>query len=163
MKRAILLLLLSALSLFAGEPWPGVQFTEVRAYAWPSDKGTEAVIFPGMTLKPGVINKDGALLTAQQVKRLLAAVTGQHPWYPIMACHIPHNAFVFYDAAKKPVAGVEICFKCFNCRVEPEGNSRFLDFVTLASLFSEHNLPIGEFPDLAAFKKKLTRAIELAK
>jgi hypothetical protein len=34
MKLPILLFLLSAVSLFAVEPWPGVPFTEVRAYAW---------------------------------------------------------------------------------------------------------------------------------
>ncbi len=68
MKRAILALLFSTLSLLAGDQWPGVPFTEVRAYAWPDDKETEAVVLADKSLKPGVINKDGALLTPQQVR-----------------------------------------------------------------------------------------------
>ena len=163
MNRAILFLFFTTLSLFAGEQWPGVQYAEVRAYAWPDDKETEEVILPGMALKPGIINNDGALLTPQQVKRLLASVTGKHPWHPVAACHIPHNAYVLYDAAKKPVAFVEICFGCFNHRIMPDGTSRYLDFISLASIFAEHKLPMGEYPDLAAFKKQFTKVSKLAK
>src|SRR5882757_2864093 len=82
---AILSLLCSAGSLHAGAPWPGVPFTEVRAYAWPDDHTTEAVILPGKTLKPGVINKEGALLTADEVKQLIAAVSGSHPKHAVAA------------------------------------------------------------------------------
>ena len=153
MKRTILFLLLTTLSVFAGEPWPGVQFTEVRAYAWPDDKETEAVILADKSLKPGVINKDGALLTPQQVKQLLAAVTGKHEPHPVAGCHIPHDAFVFYDADKKPVAFVEICFGCLNHRVEPAGSAPVIDLLALASILSAHKLPMGEYPDFAAFKK----------
>ncbi len=158
MKRAFLLLLLSTLSLLGDEPWPGVPFTEVRAYAWRDDKETEAVILPGMTLKPGLINKEGALLIAEQVKVLLSAVTGKHTWHPVAACFYPHNAFVFYDAAKKPVASIELCFGCFNHRIEPAGTSQYLDFISLASLFGAHELPMGEYPDFEAFEKDFTEA-----
>jgi hypothetical protein len=122
MRRAILFLLLSALPLFAGQPWPGIKFTEVRAYAWPI-KAVKSVdvILPGMKLRPDVINKEGTVLTPQEVKQLLAAVTGKHRNYAVAMCHIPHNAFVFYDAAREPVAFVEICFGCSNHRIEPEG------------------------------------------
>jgi hypothetical protein len=97
MRRAILFLLLSALPLFAGQPWPGIKFTEVRAYAWPI-KAVKSVdvILPGMKLRPDVINKEGTVLTPQEVKQLLAAVTGKHRNYAVAMCHIPHNAFVFY-------------------------------------------------------------------
>jgi len=153
MKRAILFVLLSTLSLIASEPWPRLQFTEVRAYAWPNDHTTEAVILRGMTLRPGVINKDGALLTPDQTKRLLAAVTGKHREHAVAACHIPHNAFVFYDAAKKPVAFVEVCFGCLSTRVEPRGAADWPDLVSLASIFDELKLPMGDYPDLPAFKE----------
>lgn len=158
MTRAILsqipILLLAPLSLLAGEEWPGVAYAEVRAYAWPDDKITEAVILPDKSLKPGVINKDGALLTAEQVKKLLAAVTGKHPEHGVAACHIPHNAFVFYDADKKPVAFVEVCFMCVNHRIFPKRSWSYIDLVSLASIFSEHKLPMGEYADLAAFEKR---------
>lgn len=153
MKRAILFLLLSTFSLFASEPWPRAQFAEIRAYAWPDDKTTEAVILPGMTLKPGVINKDGALLTPVQTKRLLAAVTGRHPEHAVAACHIPHNAFVFYDAAKKPVAFVEVCFGCLSTRIEPRGAADWPDLISLACIFDELKLPMGVYPNLQAFKE----------
>lgn len=149
-----LLLTLTALWLLAGKEWPGVAFTEVRAYAWPNDETTQAVILPDMSLKPGVINKEGALLTPEQVKKLVAAVTGKHPDYSVAACHIPHNAFVFYDAEKKPVAFVEVCFHCRGVRMAPAGSSPKKDLVSMASIFAEHKLPMGKYPDLAAFEKE---------
>jgi hypothetical protein len=152
MSRAFFLLLSTA-SLLAGAPWPGVPFTEVRAYAWPDDKHTEAVILPGMALKPGVINKDGALLSPEQTKRSLAAVTLKHPDHPVAACYLPHNAFVFYDAAKKPVAFVEVCFGCLSSRIQPRSSGHPFDLLVLASIFDAHKLPMGEYPNLAAFKK----------
>lgn len=154
MTRAILILLLSTLYAFAGDAaWPAVKFSEVRAYAWPDDKSTMAVILEGMTLKDGVINPNGAVLTPEQTKTLVGAVTGKRPEYPVAMCHIPHNAFVFYDAAKKPVAFVEICFGCSNHRISPKGAAENLDLVALATIFDAHKLPMGEYRDLDAFKK----------
>jgi hypothetical protein len=153
MKHAIILSFLTTLSLFAEDPWPGVKFAEVKAYAWPGDQGGEAVILEGMSLKAGVMNPDGAVLTPEQVKRLLAAVTGKHPAHAVADCHIPHNAFVFYDDAKKPVAFVEICFGCLSNRISPRPAAPVIDLVALAAIFAEHKLPMGEYPDLAAFKK----------
>ena len=156
MKQAILLLLLSATSLFAGVPWPGVPFTEVRAYAWPDDKETQAVILPGMALKPGVLNKDGTPLTPDQIRRLCAAIAGQHPPHAVAACFIPHNAFVFYDANKKPAAYVEVCFTCLSSRAVPPPFSVWSDLIGLATIFDELKLPMGAYPNLEAFKKDFT-------
>jgi len=154
MTRAVIILLLSAICAFAGEAaWPGVKFSEVRAYAWPDDKSTEAVILNEMALKDGVLNPDGAVLTPNQVKKLISAVTGKRPGYPVASCHIPHNAFVFYDATKKPVAFVEICFGCSNHRILPEGAARNLDLIAIAAIFDAHKLPMGEYRDLTSFKK----------
>lgn len=164
MTRAILILLLSTLCVVAGEtPWPSVKFSEIRAYAWPEDYHTRAVILEEMALKEGAINPAGAVLTPEQTKALIAAVTGKRPDYLISACHIPHNAFVFYDAAKRPVAFVEICFKCQNHRIAPEGAAENLDLVALAQIFDAHKLPMGEFRDLAAFRKRFNEKQKLAK
>src|SRR6185295_7072723 len=54
-------------------PWPAVKYTEVKAYAWPAEKGMEEAVLAGMKLADGVINKEGTKLSADQVKRLLAA------------------------------------------------------------------------------------------
>ncbi|WP_206026303.1 hypothetical protein [Roseimicrobium sp. ORNL1] len=153
MHRIALFLLLLTSPLLSAEPWPGVAYTEIRAYAWPKEKSPRAVILEGMKLGPGVINEEGAVLTPEQSKKLIAAVTGKHPKYPVAACHIPRNAFVFYDAAKKPVAYVEICFKCFNHRISPEDSSGYIDLVALASIFEAHKLPMGEHKTAAHFKE----------
>lgn len=159
MKAILLLLLLSTVSLFADAPWPGVQFTEVRAYAWPNDKTTERVILDGMKLKSGAINEEGAPLTADQNKRLLAAVTGAHHKYRVAACHLPHNAFVFFDAAHKPVAFVEVCFSCFSMRAEPRGAVYWPDLISLASIFDDLKLPMGSYANLKAFETRF-RAVQ---
>ena len=139
---------------FAAEEWPGVKFAEVRAYAWPDDGKhvEEDVILKDMALKEGVINKDGAELSTEQVKTLLAAVTGKHPEYGVAACYMPHNAFVFYDADKKPVAFVEICFDCRGLRVMPNGATKPVDLVALATIFKELKLPTGSKSELPAAK-----------
>ena len=152
-KRALLLLLWSVSSLLAGEAWPGVKFVEARAYAWPDDTETTAVILPGMKLKLGMVNQDGAVLSPDQIKRLRAAVTGRHPDYAVAACYIPHNAVVFYDAEKKPVAFFEICFGCLGTRPEPGGTATWVDFLGLAKIFDELKLPMGASADFQAFKK----------
>lgn len=154
LARTLLLFVLSTFTLAAAKPWPGIKYAEVRAYAWPDDKTTQAVILPGMTLKPGVLNKDGAPLTPDQIKRLITAATVQGAAGAIAGCYIPHNAFVFYDAKKKPVAFVEVCFMCRATRIQPKVAEGKKDLLALATIFDELKLPMGEYPNLAAFKKE---------
>lgn len=155
MKQILTLLFLSALSLFAAEPWPGVAYAEVKAYAWPDDNETEAVILKDMALKPGAINEEGTKLTPDQVKRLRAAVTGKHPAPATVAgCFYPHNAFVFYDAGKKPVATVEVCFSCYGARTIPKATAEWPDLTALATIFDELKLPMGPYLDLKAYQKR---------
>ena len=159
MNRAILFLLISAAALFADEPWPGTSFTEVRAYAWPAahvpadDRGAAPVILARITLRPDVINKEGALLTPEQVTRLRAAATAKSLPHDIRPMHYPHNAFVFYDAAKKPVAFIEISFCRLRHTATPKGASMRPDLLAFAKLFDELKLPMGEFADFAAYKE----------
>jgi hypothetical protein len=107
--------------------WPGIEFAEARAYAWPAKLAPEQVVQKDKTLLPGVINPEGALLSGSQVKRLQAAVTGGHRPYGIARCHIPRHAVVFYDKEKKPV-----------------------------DIFAEAKLPLGNFADAAAFKASIS-------
>jgi len=162
MKLAVYLLLCSTLSLLAGENWPGVDFVEVRAYAWrqSKDKDYRHIILDDMTFVPGVINPDGAVLTPEEVNRLRAPLTGNHPGYTRAMCYVPHNAFVFYDAAKKPVAFLEICFSCYGTRpFSIKGVSHSVDLPALASIFAAHKLPltgqadVGVQADAELFKK----------
>jgi hypothetical protein len=154
---AVALLLSSIAFVSAGDAWPAVQFTEVRAYAWPDDHSTYAVVLPGMKLKPGAINPGGTLLSAEQVGRLAKAtfIVPERP-LPTVGCHIPHNAFVFYDARKKAVAYVEVCFMCESHEQNPKPKRGFVTFSlpALATLFDELKLPMGMFPNLDAYKKR---------
>lgn len=157
MKQVLLFLLLSVASAFADTTWPGVKYTEVRAYAWDVHrKGSgslDGVIRDDMTFEAGVLNKDGAKLSPEQVKRLLAAVTGEHDPHPTPGCYNPHNAFVFYNADKKPVAFVEICFDCLIYRISPDDPVPGIDLLSLAVIFTEHKLPVG-YHGFDHFKKR---------
>jgi len=129
--------------------WPRVKYSEVRAYAWPvlPDQGGMGghVILENLTLKPGVINPDGTLLSPAQVKSLLAAVAREHGiMTTTLMCYEPHNAFVFYDSNKKPVAFVEICFDCLGKRIQPDGAANIIDLSALAAIFNELKLPMGK-------------------
>lgn len=145
MKRILLFLLLSAISLFAEEkPWPGVEYTEIRAYAWPlSNNTTDKVIKDDMSLMPGVLNQAGAVLTPKQTESLLAAVNRKTRQSKLTLCYQPHNAFVFYKD-RKPVAFVEVCFMCCGTRTNPDTASA-IDLMALANIYSEHKLPLGRY------------------
>ncbi len=139
-----ILLIVFSMPCLAGDSWPGVPWMEVRAYAWPDREKAKAVILKDLTLKPGVINPRGALLSTKQVQLLIKSVNGRHPEHPTARCYFPHNAFVFYNAARDPVAFVEICFSCSNHRTFPEGAAANLDLVAMAAIFDAHKLPMGK-------------------
>ncbi|WP_265594494.1 hypothetical protein [Haloferula sp. BvORR071] len=149
----VLALLLLSRGAFAAEEWTGLPFAEVRAYAWPADTNGRQVILPGIKLREDVLNKEGALLNDDQIKRLQAAVTGKHTQHALMRCYSPHNAFVFYDSAKKPVAFVEICFDCLGTATQPKSSAEWKDFPGLAKIFFELKLPVGHWPSLEKFNQ----------
>src|SRR3954447_23747196 len=98
--RSLLTFLLFSLSLAAAAraaDWPGVPYTEVRAYAWPLDLNEEEVILPEMNIRPGALKKAGVVLSAEQTARLLAAQKRKVMDRPKAACYVPHNAFVFFN------------------------------------------------------------------
>jgi hypothetical protein len=128
------------------DEFQGVRFSNVRGFAWAeaTEDTEEGLINNDLSFKPGVINKDGALLNGDQVRRLLAAVTHEHKKHPAYKCYLPHNAFVFYDENNKPAAFVEICFDCLGRRSQPGGIAESVDYVALVTIFSELNLPFGK-------------------
>jgi len=133
---AVSILLLLPLCVIAAASWPGRSYVEVRGYAYNSASGPAAknnqspdIIRKGK-LSSTVINKDGALLSSAQVERLIQAITGAHAKHSSSRCFKPHHAFVFYDAAGKPVAWVEVCFECQNLEMsphDPSGSSEDMD------------------------------------
>lgn len=152
MRFAVLAVVLLSRAVFAADAWPALPYAEVRAYAWRVDPGKGGrVILLGMKVREDVINEEGAVLSRDQVKRLQAAVTGDHPEHGLLRCYTPRNAFVFYDTGKKPVAYVEICFDCVGSAMEPKTSAKWKDFPALAKIFVELKLPIGKSGDLEKF------------
>lgn len=130
-----------------GAPLPAIQYSGMeiadwmRPFAQPFAHGW--LIRPDMTFAHGVINKDGALLSAKQISRLLRAESRRFQPRAVAGCYSPHNAFVFYDAEKQPVAFLEICFDCMGARASPEDPGFDPDYYALAVLCAELKLPIG--------------------
>ena len=82
-------------------------------------------------------------MTLEQVKRLIAAVTGEHPRHFRASCFFPRHAFVFYDAAHAPCAWVEVCFECSKTRGMPTGTAAYVDIPALAELCDELRLRLS--------------------
>lgn len=137
----------SAGGAVVGVPLPEFNFSDGNVVVWsvsiPDPVPREWLIRPGMSFAPGVINKDGALLTDEQVGRLLEAESRRFQPRGVAGCYSPHNAFVFYDAEKKPVAFLKICFDCLGARASPEDPGFDPDYYALAMLCTELKLPSG--------------------
>jgi hypothetical protein len=142
MKQAAAILLFFAPCAFASSPWPGVPYAEVRGYAF-KDSGPEESIFRDGKLSSSIINKSGAALTAHQIQRLVRAITRKPPKVIALAnCFDPHHAFIFYDARRKPVAWVDVCFHCHNATVHPyPSKSYYPDMKALLDLCGQLKLP----------------------
>ena len=126
----------------AGANWPGLAYAEVRAY-YHKDPGVllDAILQEGAIQKLAA-NKDGAPLTTDQTKRLLAAVAGNYKTYEKYMCFDPRHAFIFYDEHHKAVAAIEVCFDCYGMYMTPGGMPERIDFPAIADLVNELELPL---------------------
>lgn len=155
MKRIFLVLVMFSVISFAGEKaWPGVDFTEVKAYHWPVKMDTKSLIDKKFKLLKGVVNPKGIVLSKEQVTMLRKSAIGKHPAHPAAACYIPHNLFVFYKD-KKPVAYLEICFDCLGYRTYPESKSENLDVLTIAKICQQLKIPFGKYKNIETLQKFL--------
>jgi hypothetical protein len=102
----------------------------------------EPLVYDGK-LANSVINKSGVLLTPSQIQRVIRAITKKPPATIVQArCFDPHHGFVFYDARKRPVAWVEVCFECNRISTEPHvPKHTFPDMQALSELCDELKLP----------------------
>ena len=154
MRLAILFSLLSTISVWAAAQWPGVPYSEVRAFAWDASLSTDELIHADMSFADGVINKEGTPLSEAQVKRLLQAEARRLNQGRTPGCYFPHNAFVFYNAQHKPVAFLEICFDCTVSREYPQDDGADANLVALAMLCDELKLPFGMCKTVEEYRKK---------
>ncbi len=129
--------------LVASTTWPDKPYIEVRAYAYNRDGDIALPIIKHARLDRSVINKRGVMLAQEQTRRLIDAVTGKRPEpLSMTACFNPRHAFVFYDATKKPVAWVELCFECHNAEAQPFRKGQVYDVDALEKLARDLNLPL---------------------
>ncbi|RYD81818.1 MAG: hypothetical protein EOP84_10390 [Verrucomicrobiaceae bacterium] len=143
-SRAIIAALLLISSTVSGHTrWPEQPYVEARAYAYNSRGDIGRPIVQGGRLDRSAVNKRGIALTPEQTARLVAAVTGKHrapeEW---MACFSPRHGIVFYNAARKPVAWVSLCFECDNAEAEPDPKTKIFDIRALEALATELRLPM---------------------
>ena len=136
--------------------WPPAAYSTVRAFVYDCDADRTVAFFQkDGSISRGVINAPGALLTPDQVKRLMPALTTATPRQHRTACFIPHHALVFYNAAGQVVAHTEVCFTCTLQRSSPAGLPEHIDFQTVWDILREAGVPCG---DGSQFYKDLYKA-----
>ena len=123
--------------------WPGVPFSEVRAYCYDYTAEESPSFFTNGRMHKGVMDPRGAKLSAEQRKKLLAAITVSQPKQDRTPCYKPHHAFVFYGANGKVVAVFEMCFGCNRWVETPDGAPEYIDKAALWGLCQELGLPTG--------------------
>jgi hypothetical protein len=140
-----------------GTPWPPVAFKTVRAFVYDCEAEHGVSFFQSHgRMHKGVLNAPGALLSPSQVHRLLSDANAGKPLDKRKPCYVPHHAFVFYDAAEKPVATLEICFTCRRFIATPPGLPVQIGYETPWAILKELNVPAdrnqGYYRDL--YKKQ---------
>ncbi len=124
--------------------WPGIQFSEVRAYCYDYTADEAGSFFINGRMHRGVWNPKGAKLSPEQVGRLMQALMVSQGKQPRTPCYKPHHAFVFYNASGQHVAVFEMCFGCNKFRETPEGLPEYVDTGTVHALCKELGLPLGD-------------------
>jgi hypothetical protein len=92
----------------------------------------------------GVLDPKGVKLDADQVQRLVKAITVSQPKSRRTPCYAPHHAFVFYDAQGNVVSWFEMCFGCNQQRSYPAGTPEYVDREALWQIAGELKLPLGK-------------------
>lgn len=129
--------------------WPGVAFSEVRAYCYDYTAEEQVSFFINGRMHKGVMNPQGVKLNDAQTKMLLTAITVSRPKQDRTPCYKPHHAFVFYQKDGKDkgdgkvVAVFEMCFGCNRWVETPDGAPEYIDKAALWSLCQELGLPTG--------------------
>lgn len=124
--------------------WPPTQFATVRAFVYDCDADQSVSFFQkNGAVHRGVINGPGAVLTEEQVRRLMPALTTETVRKHRTACYLPHHAFLFYDATGRVVAHTEICFTCTLQRSSPAGLPEHINFQAVWDILREAGVPCG--------------------
>jgi hypothetical protein len=160
MRLIIVLLTLTATPLF-GADWPDVKYAQVRAYFYNTASEHDCRILDSKGhLDPSVTDKDGVVLNADQIARLLAAINGPQRLHPITACYVPHHAFIFYNSWGRRVAVFEFCLECLKGSADPNTAGPYYNYPALAELAADLKLPLGpKFKDPRAYRRVYERML----
>ena len=120
--------------------WPGVKFTEVRAFYYNDAGAFDIPILKNGRLNPGVENPEGNLLSKEQADRLLQILNTKRFEATEPGCFVPRHAFVFFDEQKHAVATYEVCIHCHSQLGSPAGLAPVTDFDAIVALIDELKL-----------------------
>lgn len=124
--------------------WPQTPYAEVRGFFYNAEGNGSVPIIEDGELHKSVLDRNGVLLNASQIERLLDAVARPHSDFNFrVACYFPRHAFVFFDEMHHPVAYVEICFSCFGENTSPRLPHR-VGHAELQRLCHDLSLPFFE-------------------
>ena len=112
---------------------------EVRAFAWGYGPQGQGVV----QLYP-----EGVTLTPKDVVKLRRAIFWTIPPEAVAACCIPRHSFEFFDAQKRKIGTLEVCFECLCARIDgeaaPSGDHSWLDwnYGAVEEVLASHGIPI---------------------
>ena len=152
MKKLILSLAVLASFPTAKADWLPREVHEVRAYVYDytqeynkehQDQGIlNWSLLKDGRLHKGVINKEGAKLSKEQVERLMKAMKLAERT-KAAKCHWPHHGFVFYDKEGVAMGHLQLCFQCSTRESSPSGAPiTNIDWKAMRELFGELQVPI---------------------
>lgn len=154
----LFLVILSPALAFGEKQWPGVEFTEVKGYIYSVNPLTGTDIVSDGKLNPSV--EKVVRLSPKQVPRIALAIHEQEKGGVVALCYEPHHAFVYFDKLGRPVAWMELCYKCNQWSSFPAlPENKIVKLPALTPLCRELGLPL---PGDKLFTEHLKREAKLA-
>jgi hypothetical protein len=95
--------------------WPPKGFVAIVGYCMDDTQDPRGIdpVLPDRSLNKGIIRSTTVRLSTEQSKLLLELITKPAgEFQEEQDCYYPHHAFVFYDAAWKPVGWFAVSFEC---------------------------------------------------
>jgi hypothetical protein len=131
-------------SLRVNAQWLPDEAKIVKAYVYDyTQEKDNPTLLKSWKLHSGVINKEGAALSDEQIIRLKKALISAEPRAAGAFCYMPHHGFVFYSASGRPLGHIELCFQCHNVDSSPKGlPEKEWNWEEIRKILEELKLPI---------------------
>jgi hypothetical protein len=124
-------------------PWPpkDVDYVVAYCYDFAQDSRGGLPVFPDGSLHKGIIQSTTVRLNQQQQERLFKTITSPIEFEESEDDHIPHHAFVFYDASRKPVAWISVSLEFGNYTFSSKNAPEYVRMKELSALCTELKMP----------------------